>query len=188
MARHRPSSRDEASVVDQHARSSPRRTAGSPRPAGDRPTSSSATGTPRRFAISVGPLFLRERIERTDDALSFPPPHAGRASNRSGRAMHTSRIGDAARPVRDVIEQVEERGLTPVDVVEHQHQWSLAGHRLEKRRIAQKVSSPAPASAIPMSCDRACTRSSGARRSRAQRRPWTRRPPAGRSRRALRPA
>ena len=48
-------------------------------------------------------------------------PHCGRSSSRSWRAVASSRIGASLRGRQHVLEQIEERRLGPVDVVDQRH-------------------------------------------------------------------
>ena len=68
----------------------------------------------------------------TDVAFSFPPPQPGRTSRSSGRATQRRKIGAFARPVDDVLDQVEERWLRPVQVVEDEDEGTLLGEPLEE--------------------------------------------------------
>ena len=61
-----------------------------------------------------------------------PPPQPGRSSSSSGRARQSSEDRRVAGPVADVLDQVEERRLAPLDVVEHDHERPLRGRRLEQ--------------------------------------------------------
>ena len=47
--------------------------------------------------------------------------------------MQTRRTGASLRPVGDVVHEIEERGLAPVDVVEDEHQRAALGERLDER-------------------------------------------------------
>ena len=81
-------------------------------------TSLASSASPTRFAISCVHSSSESGSSRIDVAFSLPPPQPGRASSSSGRARQTSRIGTSARPVGEVLDEVEERRLAPVDVVE----------------------------------------------------------------------
>ena len=59
--------------------------------------------------------------------------HAGRTSARSGRARQQTRIGASRLQPGEILDEVEERGLRPLDVVEHEHD---AGARAPASRAA----------------------------------------------------
>ena len=65
-------------------------------------------------------------------ALSLPPPHVGRMSSSSGRAMQSSKDRRVPAEVGDVLDQVEEGRLAPVQVVEDHHDRPLGRPSLEQ--------------------------------------------------------
>ena len=91
--------------------------------------------------------------------------------------MQSSRIGRAARPVRDVLDEIEERRLAPVDVVEDEDQRALAGRGLEEPPDRPEgLLARARASADAHSCDtRLHTRSWCSSPVQHASRPWPRR-------------
>ena len=66
-------------------------------------------------------------------AFSLPPPQPGRSSSKSGLARQTSRMRRVTREVGDVVDEVEERRLGPVQVVEHDHE------RLRLREVLEQL-------------------------------------------------
>ena len=91
-----------------------RRTAGC-RPRRGRSARAAPPGRPA--GSSVVHVARGERLEP-----QRRPATAGGARASSGRAMQRTRIGGAGREQRDLLDQVEERLLAPLDVVEHDHQ------------------------------------------------------------------
>ena len=65
-------------------------------------------------------------------ALSLPPPHAGRVVEqlRASGAQHQDR--HAAREIDDVVEQIEQHRLGPLQIVDVQDHWSLPRERFEQ--------------------------------------------------------
>ena len=53
-------------------------------------------------------------------ARTLPPPHPGRMSSSSGLAEAEKQQRDAAHPGAEVLDQLEQRLLAPVDVLEHE--------------------------------------------------------------------
>ena len=76
-------------------------------------------------------FVLAQRARATVAALSFPPPQCGLRSSSSGRAVQ-SRQRHAARPVREMVDEVEEPVVTPVEVFEDQHQRPPFGDGFEE--------------------------------------------------------
>ena len=70
--------------------------------------------------------------ETTSDLFGCGVTQAGRVSTNSGRVLQTSRIGCAARERDQVLEQVEQGRLGPVDVLDDQHERALGGDPLEQ--------------------------------------------------------
>ena len=135
---------DLAAVRVGRARPSPSRRAGcrrrrgrsarAARPATASPTSASAS--------SAG-----ERLEP-----QRRPASAGRRSSSSGRAMQSEQERRAGREQRDVLDQVEERLLAPLDVVEARRRAAPASS--SSLRNAQAISS-APAQRLALAEQRA---------------------------------
>ena len=69
---------------------------------------------------------------RSDVAFSLPPPQPGCASRSSVRATQRRRIGASRDEVGDVLDEVEERRLGPLQVVEDDDQRPLRRARLEQ--------------------------------------------------------
>ena len=78
----------------------------------------STSRTPRRRA-GLSTTVLGSR--------AFPPLQSGRCSSSSGRAMRTSRIGEPLRPLGEVLDEIEERGLRPVGVLDEEDQRAARG-------------------------------------------------------------
>ena len=85
--------------------------------------SAASTTFPRRIAGSVAPsgrcsmrpatTSFRRGSRNTVVAFSLPPPHAGRSSRSSGRALHTNNMGTSARPNRRCTRSGPERSTHP---------------------------------------------------------------------------
>ena len=65
-------------------------------------------------------------------AFALPPPHAGRRSSSSGRAVADDEERDVAEPVDEVVDEVEQAVVGPVEVLEHEHGRAPLGDRLEE--------------------------------------------------------
>ena len=94
-----------------------------------------------RRTIPAAPGTSRDELERLvvpqrlqgDDGAAGPrrePP--GRISTNSGRPRHRTRIGCAPENESDVVEEVQERRLRPVDVVDREHERPPGGRGLEQ--------------------------------------------------------
>ena len=88
---------------------------------------------PTRFSIRRPHSSSESGSSRTEVAFSLPPPQPGRMSSSSGRARQIEQDRGAARPVGEVLDEIEERRLGPVDVVEDENERSSARERLEER-------------------------------------------------------
>ncbi len=87
---------------------------------------------------------------RMEVALSLPPPQPGPPSSSSGRARQRISTGALRDPVGEVLDQVEQRRLGPVDVLEDEHERQLMASASASLRTAQKTSSPtAPLVPVP---------------------------------------
>ena len=84
-------------------------------------------------------------------ALSLPPAHAGRRSSSSGRAMQSEQDRRVARPVGDVLDEIEEGRLGPVEVVEDDDERPPAPPASSSLRTAQAISSAGAGSPLPSS-------------------------------------
>ena len=97
VAGRRPSDRPRGRAGRRRSasRASPRRTAALPSAASRMRAraSSGSAARPRRFAISSPHSSSESGSSRIVAALNLPPPHAGRRSSSSGRAMQSTRIG-----------------------------------------------------------------------------------------------
>ena len=62
----------------------------------------------------------------------FPPPHPGRRSSSSGRAVPMTRSGASAHPVDEVVDEVEQVVVGPVQVLEDEHERPTFGQGLEE--------------------------------------------------------
>ena len=110
---------------------------------------SSSTSPTREAASSSG-----ERLEREHDGVR-PRCRPGRAV---GEQVWTRRAEEQDRrgsEVGDVLDEVEERRLGPVQVVEHDHQRPLSGQRLQVPARPHCVSSFVPAPTEPAEGGRA---------------------------------
>ena len=89
------------------------------------------------------------------DEFTFPPPQAGRRVEQLGACRAEDEQRDAARPVDEVVDEVEQRVVGPVQVLEDEDERALVGERLEeaaprrerlvapRRRTSSSVSRPA---------------------------------------------
>ena len=80
----------------------------------------------------------------------LPPPQAGLFSEQLGASHDDQQDGGVPRPVGYVLDEVQERGFAPVDIVEHQHQRSAAGR-------GPRTSCAVPRKS-PSSCAESCPR------------------------------
>ena len=77
-------------------------------------------------------LVVGERLERHGGGVQLAAAPRRAHVEQIGARHAQQQDGRAARPVGDVLDQVEERGLAPVDVVEHEHERTLARRGLEE--------------------------------------------------------
>jgi hypothetical protein len=85
--------------------------------------------------------ILGQQVQRQLVTLS---PHQQLLSERRHRMVVHDRVDRAVRPeqqqarrlaaLRELRDQVERRAVTPVEVLEHQHEPGIGGERLEHRR------------------------------------------------------
>ena len=68
-----------------------------------------------------------------------PAPQLGRRSARSGRASVKTKIGRIARPFDQVLDEVEEHAIRPVDVFEHHDRRPLVGDPLKQSARREQV-------------------------------------------------
>ncbi len=73
-------------------------------------------------------VVLRQRLEPDERGVAAPPPQAGRRSSSSGRAVPSSSSGPSDL-AQDALEQVEQRLLGPVKILE-QDDGRLLGDEL----------------------------------------------------------
>ena len=90
----------------------------------------------RRAAPSRRP---RAGESETVSAFGLPPPQPGRRSSSSGRASDDEQR-HAARPVDEVVDEVEQAVVGPVEVLEDQHQRARSASASKKRRQAANAS------------------------------------------------
>ena len=91
---------------------------------GARDSLAELAGSPRGSSESTSPA-----VRRSSRIVTC---QSGRRSTSSGRAMQRIRIGLSGREKRDVLDQVEEGLLAPLDVVEHDDERPLGGSMLER--------------------------------------------------------
>ena len=125
----------------------PRRTAGCRPPARSAATASRpAAARSSRAAISRPSRRRSAGAARRWWRSRCPAAPAGRRSNSSGRAAHDHQQRHAVRPVDQVLEEVEQRVVGPVQVLEHQHRGPFGGEASRNRR--QAVNAPPAGSAL----------------------------------------
>jgi hypothetical protein len=91
-------------------------------------TRSGRASTDRSRRTSVPASSALSGSIAIEETLRWPPPHPGRLWPR--RAHEQDRADD---PVGQVLEQVEQRGVGPVDVLDHGHDRRVGGERREER-------------------------------------------------------
>ena len=97
-----------------------------------RASSSWSFPSPARLIDQVSAVTLVERGERHGRrSRSLRSQKSGRLSSNSGRARQRRRLGPRGC-TREVLHQVEERRLSPVDVVEGDYQGKLGRERFEQ--------------------------------------------------------
>ncbi len=111
-----------------------RRRAGCPRPA---PAARPAVSRRAAAAEQEPSEPRRVVVRRAGTARAWPRsacrrPRPGRRSSSSGRAVATTQDRDAARPIDEVVDEVEQTVVGPVQVLEHQHQRPLLGKGLQE--------------------------------------------------------
>ena len=80
-------------------------------------------------------------------ALRLPPPQPGRRSSSSGRAVPTTSSGTSRRPVGELVDEVEQAVVGPVQILEDEHERAAA--RRAPREAAARPRTPRRASAAP---------------------------------------
>ena len=65
-------------------------------------------------------------------ALRDPRPQSGRRSKSSGRVAQSSMIGECASRLDELVDEVQERGVGPVQVLEDEHERGVVRERLEE--------------------------------------------------------
>ena len=89
--------------------------------------------SPRRFR-TTRPLSSRDSSPSSIwDAVRRPAAKPGRSSCSSWRAVQTKRSGTPSEASRTLLDEIEEGGLRPVDVVEDHHERPAAGQLLKDR-------------------------------------------------------
>ena len=96
-------------------------------------TSSASSGAPTRFSISRAHSSSESGSSSASVALSLPPPQPGRSVEQLGPREADEQDRGVARPVGEVLDEIEERRLAPVDVVEDDHERLPRAKRLEQR-------------------------------------------------------
>ena len=82
---------------------------------------------PRRSRASV----LGSGSSSTVVALSWPPPHPGPRFEQVGAGHDEQQQRRVARPLGDVLDELHERGLGPLQVIDDEDQRVAARRRLE---------------------------------------------------------
>ena len=68
----------------------------------------------------------------TVSAFDLPPPQPCRRCSSSGRAVAEHEQRDALRALDELVDEVEQRVVRPVQVLEHEDERALFGHSLEE--------------------------------------------------------
>ena len=112
----------------------PRRRAGCRRPARAAPPAArpGARGWSSSAPTSCAVSLVGERRERDRSGIRLPPPQPARRSSSSGRAVQTTSSGTPRRPVGQMVDEVEQAVVGPVQILEHEDQGPLFGERLEE--------------------------------------------------------
>ena len=109
-------------------------------------TARSSSDEIRSDAVSPSVSGGSERRSR----CAWRSAHFGYRSNSSGRATHTTRSGRPHAPVHQVIDEVEQGPVAPVEVLEHQHEsGSEASASRNRRHAANGSVRSAPSSPPP---------------------------------------
>ena len=95
-------------------------------------TDGGRSSTARSARISSSDSSAVSGSRATDDVLRRPPPQPGRVAMRSGRDGHRNRTGPA-HPIGQLFEQVEQRVVGPVDVLDHDDDRPAFAERREER-------------------------------------------------------
>ena len=83
-------------------------------------------------------------------ALSLPPPQPGRRSSSSGRAVPSDEQRHAGRPFGEVVDEVEQPVVRPVQILEDENERAVLRERFEEPRASRRSTlarSPAPRAA-----------------------------------------
>ena len=113
----------------------PRRRAGCRRRAASRRACVSAGRTARSRSACDEPrrlVVVESGESESVVAFGLPPPQPGRRASSSGRAVPTTRSGTPRRPVDEVVDEVEQAVVGPVQVLEDEHERALLGDALEE--------------------------------------------------------
>ena len=74
-----------------------------------------------------------QRFEQDRRRVQLPPGPAGAIVEQLGARHAREQDRDVASQIRDVLDQLDERGLCPLDVVDHEDHGALGGEALEQR-------------------------------------------------------
>ena len=72
--------------------------------------------------------------------FGFPPPQPARRASSSGRAVHDDEDRNASGPVDQVVDEVEEPVVRPVEILEDEDERALFGEPSKNRRQAANAS------------------------------------------------
>ena len=144
------------------------------------PTSSASSASPTRFATSSAHSRFRQRLEQHGRRVELAAAPRRASVEQLGSSHAEKQDRDSSRPVGEVLDEVEERRLSPVDVVEHHDERTPRRESLEEARGSRESS---PRRRRRLRKGRA-PRSSAGRRDRRPRRPRAARRAAAGSARA----
>jgi hypothetical protein len=86
-------------------------------------------------------------------AFGLPPPQPGRRLSSSGRRSEDEQR-DAARPLDEVLDEIEEAVVGSVEVLEHEHGGAPVAERLEETAPGgEALVAPGLARAVPTESD-----------------------------------
>ena len=87
--------------------------------------------------------------ERDRSAFGFPPPQPARRSSSSGRAVASDEQRHVAHPVDELVDEVEQRVVGPVQILEHEHRRAAARPAPRRSAARRRTPRPAPAAVPP---------------------------------------
>ena len=90
------------------------------------------SASPSRLSSSAPASSPASGSSRIEVAFIFPPLQPGRISSSSGRGDADEQQFCVARPIRQVLDQIQQERLRPVDVVEHHDERPLSSQMLEQ--------------------------------------------------------